>query len=72
MTTDSLSQRLIDIEHRLAHSERVNEDLSAIVARQAAEIDLLNRKIEVLSGRLKEAASQWEASPQDSKPPPHY
>lgn len=72
MTTDSLTQRLIDIEQRLAHSERVSEDLSAIVARQAAEIDLLNRKVEVLGGRLKEASAQWEASPQDSKPPPHY
>ncbi len=70
--TDTLSQRLIDIELRLAHSERVTEDLSAIVARQAAEIDLLNRKVEVLSGRLKDATAQWDLSPQDSKPPPHY
>ncbi|MFN4282664.1 MAG: SlyX family protein [Alphaproteobacteria bacterium] len=70
--TDTLSQRLIDIEQRLAHSERATEDLSAVVARQAAEIDLLNRKIEVLSRRLKDAAAQWDPSPQDSTPPPHY
>ena len=72
MTIDSLTQRLLDIEHRLAHSERMSEDLSAIVAKQAAEIDVLNQKIAVLTQRLKESAAQWDPSPRDSEPPPHY
>lgn len=72
MTTDSLTQRLIDIENRLAHSELMTEDLSAIVARQASEISMLNQKIAVLTQRLKESGSQWDPSPRDSEPPPHY
>ncbi len=72
MTTDSLTQRLLDIEHRLAHSERMTEDLSAIVAKQAAEIAMLNQKIAVLTQRLKESGGSWEPSPRDSEPPPHY
>jgi SlyX protein len=72
MNTDSLTQRLIDIERRLAHSERMTEDLSAIVAKQATEIAMLNQKIAVLTQRLKESAAQWDPSPRDSEPPPHY
>jgi uncharacterized coiled-coil protein SlyX len=72
MSTDSLTQRLIDIEHRLAHSERMMEDLSAIVAKQAAEISMLNQKMAVLTQRLKESGAQWDPSPRDSEPPPHY
>ena len=72
MSTDSLTQRRIDIEHRLAHSERMTEDLSAIVAKQAAEISMLNQKMALLTQRLKESAAQWDPSPRDSEPPPHY
>jgi len=72
MSTDSLTQRLLDIEHRLAHSERMSEDLSAIVAKQAAEIGMLHQKIALLTQRLKESAAQWDPSPRDSEPPPHY
>jgi uncharacterized coiled-coil protein SlyX len=72
MTTDSLTQRLLDIEHRLAHSERMTEDLSGIVAKQASEISMLNQKIAVLTQRLKESGGQWDPSPRDSELPPHY
>jgi SlyX protein len=72
MTTDSLSQRLLDIEHRLAHSERMTEDLSTIVAKQASEISMLNQKIALLTQRLKESGGAWDPSPRDSEPPPHY
>ena len=72
MTTDSLAQTLLDIEHRLAHSERMTEDLSAIVAKQASEIAMLNQKIAVLTHRMKESGGSWEPSPRDSEPPPHY
>ncbi|HEY4133653.1 MAG TPA: SlyX family protein, partial [Alphaproteobacteria bacterium] len=54
----------------LAHAERTAEDLSGIVAKQASQIDLLNRKVAALTQRLQDAP--WESSPQDSKPPPHY
>ena len=72
MSTDSLTQRLIDIERRLAHSERMTEDLSAIVAKQAAEISVLNQKIALMTQRLKESAGAWDPSPRDSELPPHY
>ncbi|HEY4134740.1 MAG TPA: SlyX family protein, partial [Alphaproteobacteria bacterium] len=63
MLNETLEQRLIEIEHRLAHAERTAEDLSGIVAKQASQIDLLNRKVAALTQRLQDAP--WESSPQD-------
>lgn len=68
----SAEDRLTDLEIRLAHFERTNDEMSEVLARQAQAIDLLTRHVRRLVERLDDAESGWGASPQDEKPPPHY
>lgn len=70
--TDDTRQRLVDLEARLAHHERMAEDLSGIVAQQARMIDRLVLELRRLQDRTAEIAEGWSRSPQDEKPPPHY
>ena len=67
----SLEDRVTELEHRLTFAERTVEELSGLAAEQARTIAALDRRVEALIQRLKEAAA-WEPSPQDDKPPPHY
>lgn len=69
---DSFEQRIVDLECRLAHHERGAEDLSSVVVAQGHIIDALTFQIRRLTERLKELEVGWEASPQDSRSPPHY
>ena len=64
--------RVIALESRLTHQERMIEDMSDIVARQADAIDRLSVQVRRLQERLRDLAAGWQSSPQDDKPPPHY
>jgi SlyX protein len=61
-------------QERLAHLERLVEELSAVVARQDREIDRLTRRVEMLLRR--EAEREAAGGPAgDTVPidrPPHY
>lgn len=75
MTTpydEAQEQRLVDLEMRLAHHERMAEDLSAIIAEQGRTIDLMAERLRRLTERVRELEAGWERSPQDDRPPPHY
>lgn len=69
---ETLERRLIELESRVAHHERMAEDLSSVIADQGRTIDMLNERVRRLIGRLRELEAGWERSPQDDKPPPHY
>ncbi|RAU22215.1 SlyX protein [Paramagnetospirillum kuznetsovii] len=72
MTRDDTNEdRLIALETRMAHFERMAEDLSDMVVEQARSIDVLTAQIHRLRDRLAEAAVA-ERSPHDDQPPPHY
>lgn len=61
------------LESRLAHLERLAEDLSEVVARQAREIDLLTRRVEMLLRREAErieAETGGQVTPGER--PPHW
>jgi SlyX protein len=60
-----------DIEERIAHLERVAEDLSEVVARQDGEIARLARRVEMLLSREaeREADLGGALSLADQKPP---
>lgn len=61
------------IEERLAHLERLADDLSGIVARQIGEIDVLTRRVAMLMQR--EAAREAEGGGGvviGDERPPHY
>lgn len=70
--TDPVESRLIELETRLAHYERLAEDLSAVMAEQGRIIDRMAAQVRRLSERLAELEAGWPRSPQDDKPPPHY
>jgi len=65
-------QRLVALESRLAHQERLAEEVSDVLAGQAHTIDRLNAEVRRLRQRLGELEAGWSPSPQDDKPPPHY
>ena len=63
----------IELEERLAHLERLAEELNDVVAGQAREIDLLKRRVQMLMER--EAAREAEGSGGvviGNEAPPHY
>jgi SlyX protein len=69
---DCLENRLVALESRLAHHERMAEELSDCVLRQGRSIDLLTRQVSALRDRVRELENRWAPSPQDERPPPHY
>lgn len=61
------------IEERIAHLERMLDDLSEVVARQDGEITRLTRRVEMLMNR--EAERELDAggnAPLADQKPPHW
>lgn len=61
------------LEEKLAHLQRLTDDLSDVVARQGAEIDRLTRRVAMLLEResAREAEDTASATFTDQRPP-HY
>ncbi|MEM8871145.1 MAG: SlyX family protein [Pseudomonadota bacterium] len=68
-----MPDRLIALEETAAHHGAALEDLSAIVHRQAKQIDVLERRVALLMRRAAEAEAAARSAPAitESKPP-HY
>jgi len=62
-----LSERLIELEVRLAYQDRTVAALDDVVRALAARIDQLEKELET----LRAAADQDEIGPQSERPP-HY
>lgn len=63
----------VELEERLAHLERMTEELSGVVAKQASEIDRLVARVALLMER--EAGREAEGSGGiflGDETPPHY
>ena len=61
------------LEERIAHLERVADDLSEVVARQDAEIARLTRRVEMLMMREAEReVDQGGTIPLADQKPPHW
>jgi SlyX protein len=62
-----------EIEERLAHLERLADDLNEVVAKQAREIDRLTARVAMLMEReaMREAEGSGGVIVGDEKPP-HY
>lgn len=71
-TAAALEGRLIDLEIRITHHERMAEELSQVVAAQDRTISLLTRRMQALVDKLRGLEGGWTPSPQDERPPPHY
>ena len=62
------------LEEKIAHLERLCDDLSEIVAAQAEDITTLKRRVEMLMRREgeREASSGGHSYGASEPPPPHY
>lgn len=58
-----------DLEERIAHLERTVEDLSDIVAKQAAEIDRLTTQARYLISRERDREADGGVTLADERPP---
>jgi SlyX protein len=61
------------LEERIAHLERVADDLSEVLARQDAELARLTRRVEMLM--MREAERETDAGgtvPLADQKPPHW
>lgn len=68
----SEDDRIADLEARLAHHERVADELSAEMARQARVIDTLREQLRRLGERVGSVESSLPDAGGDEPPPPHY
>ncbi|MDR3435933.1 SlyX family protein [Telmatospirillum sp.] len=68
----NIENRLVALESRLAHHEKMADELSDVLASQQQTIDLLTSQVRQLRSRVRELETGYERSPQDDRPPPHY
>ena len=68
-----MADNLTDIEERIAHLERLTDDLSQVVARQDVEIARLMRRVEMLmQAEAERQAAEGAAAPTADQRPPHW
>jgi len=64
--------RIETLEVRIAHQERIIEDLNKSVTDQWQQIDALARQIERMADRLRRLEDNAPSSDAPEPPPPHY
>ncbi|MBS29523.1 MAG: SlyX protein [Alphaproteobacteria bacterium] len=69
-TTDS--DRIAELEIRLAHHEATLDELSGVVAEQARVIELFREQVKRLTDRLTQVEDTVPGKGPDEPPPPHY
>ncbi len=66
------SERLTELEIKLAFQEELVETLNQIVVGQQRELDLLQGQVRLLYQQLKSLQPSDIASVGEEAPPPHY
>ena len=67
------TERLDDLEIKMAFQEELVEALNGVVVRQQQEIELLQQQIRYLYRQVRDLRPADEASPApDEEVPPHY
>jgi len=67
-----MSERLTDLESRLAFQDQTIQELNDVVTRQQGEIDRLRRELEALKVQVRSMADFPVAGRDEETPPPHY
>jgi SlyX protein len=67
---EALNTRIDALETRLAHQDRIIEDLNATVTDQWKQIEMLTRKVARLDEQIQDVRSGGPTGEQE--PPPHY
>jgi len=68
----SESDRLVELETRLAFQEHALNELSQVMHEQRREIDMLRRTVERFTSDLQSLRHVFAADPASEPPPPHY
>lgn len=66
-----LEQRVTELESRLAFQDDTIHALNSSIVSQQQQIDLLERKVQLLVKAHNELLEQWRET-DDNIPPPHY
>ncbi|WP_045223325.1 SlyX family protein [Methyloterricola oryzae] len=70
---DILTQRLVELESRLAYQDDLVVTLNDVVSRQQLQIDRLEATVRVLLDRVQRLSALAEgADPAAEERPPHY
>jgi SlyX protein len=67
-----MTTRLHTAEEQIAHLVRAVDDLSAVVARQSREIEMLTRRVSMLMAREAERESDAGGGVLADQKPPHW
>jgi len=67
-----MTERLEQIEEKLAHLERAVNELSDVVARQQKELDRATDRHQRLMDKMAAMESDFGASASAEEKPPHY
>ncbi len=68
----SIKDRIELLEARIAHQDRIIEDLNAAVTDQWKQIDMLVKQIARMGDRLQSVEENVPPSGATEPPPPHY
>ena len=71
MVTQSIEDRLMELEIKTALSEDLLEELNRTVYRQQQQIELLQQELCVLRQQVQSSLAAEPNAPND-EPPPHY
>jgi len=72
MSEADTSARIEALEVRIAHQDRIIQDLNKSVTDQWKQIDGLARRVERMADRLQRLEDDAPSSDAPEPPPPHY
>jgi len=72
MNEAETASRIVALEVRVAHQDRVIEDLNALVTEQWKQIDALAKQVQRMTDRLQRVEENAPSSDTPEPPPPHY
>jgi len=72
MNETETAARIVALEVRVAHQDRVIEELNALVTEQWKQIDALAKQAERMADRLRRVEDNVPAPDAPEPPPPHY
>lgn len=67
-----MTDKTIHLEERLAHTTKLAEDLSDIVAAQAKRIETLEKRVSALMEMARDTAQGEGSATFGDQPPPHW
>ncbi len=71
-TNSAMTNSQTDLEEKLAHTTKLAEDLSDIVADQAKRIDQLEKRVAALLDMARDMAQGEGSVTISDQPPPHW